>query len=134
MFFVLSPLSICKYSFHIILHNTLILALKMSTFVPGKRHLREALLFIFHLTKKAAEAHQMLIHAYGNDAPSLRTCQEWSQRFKSSDFDVKDKDRPGKPKTFEDDELRAFLDEDAAQTQEQLADSLKVTRQAVSPH
>lgn len=104
----------------------------MSTFVPEKRHLREALLFIFHLKKKATEAHQMLVDAYGNDAPSLRTCQEWFQRFKSGDFDIEDKDRSGQPKRFEDEELQALLDEDDAQTQEQLAASLNVTRQAVS--
>lgn len=104
----------------------------MSTFVPEKRHLREALLFLFHLNKKATDAHQMLAQAYGDAAPSIRTCQEWFQRFKSGDFDVKDKDRSGQPKKFEDEELQALLDEDSAQTQEQLAESLGVTRQAVS--
>ena len=74
----------------------------------------------------------MLVDASGNDAPSLRTCQEWFQRFKSGDFDVKDKERPGQPKKFEDEELQALLDEDDAQTQEQLAASLNVTQQAVS--
>ncbi|UYV74405.1 CNOT6L [Cordylochernes scorpioides] len=37
-----------------------------------------------------------------------------------------------RPKKFEDEELQALLDEDNDQTQEQLAASLKVTRQAVS--
>eukprot|EP01133_Synstelium_polycarpum_P025464 gene25464-30565_t len=55
----------------------------MSTFVPKKHHLREALLFLFHLKKKATDAYQMLTEAYGDAAPSIRTCQEWFQRFKS---------------------------------------------------
>lgn len=115
-----------------ILYNTLILALKMSNFLPDKRHLREALLFTFHFKKKATEAHQMLTDAYGGNSPSLRTCQEWYQQFKSGDFSVNDKDRPGQPKKFNDDELQSLLNEDDAQTQEQLAASLNVTRQAIS--
>ena len=39
----------------------------------------------------------------------------------------------GKPsKKFEDSELQALLDEDDAQTQQQLADQLNVTREAIS--
>ena len=106
----------------------------MSTFVPQKRHLREALLFLFYLKKKVSEAHQMLVEAYGNDAPSERTCREWFQRFKSNDFDVNNKDREGFPKKFEDEEFQVLLDKDSTQTQKQLAASLNITRQAVSHH
>lgn len=49
----------------------------MTTFTPEKRHLREALLFMFHLNKKASEAHEMLVNAYGDHALSERTCREW---------------------------------------------------------
>jgi len=37
-----------------------------------------------------------------------------------------------KPKKFEDSELQALLDENDAQTQQQLADQLNMTREAVS--
>ncbi|UYV70774.1 EXOC1 [Cordylochernes scorpioides] len=48
------------------------------------------------------------------------------------DFDINDKEH-GKPsKKFEDEELQALLDKDDAHTQELLATSLNVTRQAVS--
>eukprot|EP01133_Synstelium_polycarpum_P028705 gene28705-34931_t len=88
----------------------------MSTFVPEKRHLREALLFIFHLKKNAITAHGMLVEAYGKDAASIRTCQEWFQRFKSGDFDLNDKEHSKPPKKFEDEELQALLDEDSAKS------------------
>jgi [histone H3]-lysine36 N-dimethyltransferase SETMAR len=104
----------------------------MTTFVPENRHLREALLFMFNLKKTATEAHQMLAEAYGNLALSERMCREWFQRFKTGDFDVENKAHGRPPKTFEDDDLQALLDEDDAQTQEQLAKRLSVTRQAVS--
>ena len=50
----------------------------------------------------------------------------------NGDFDVDDRPREGRPKTFEDAELEALLDEDPCQTQEELASVLGVTRQAIS--
>ena len=50
----------------------------------------------------------------------------------NGDFDVDDRPREGRPKTFEDAELEALLDEDPCQTQEELASVLGVTRHAIS--
>ena len=58
----------------------------------------------------------MLSITYGEAALIERTCHEWFQRFKS----------------FEDSELGALLTEDSCQTQEELAESLGVTEQAIS--
>ena len=57
---------------------------------------------------------------------------EWFKKFKSGDFDVRNEERGKPPKKFEDSELQALLDEDDAQTQQQLADQLNVTREVVS--
>ncbi|UYV71019.1 hypothetical protein LAZ67_8001425 [Cordylochernes scorpioides] len=43
-----------------------------------------------------------------------------------------DKERGGRPIKFEDAELEALLDEDSSQTQEELAETLAVTQQAIS--
>jgi len=48
------------------------------------------------------------------------------------DFSVEDKPRSGQPKKFEDKELKALLEEDQSQTQEELAELLGVTQQVVS--
>ncbi|UYV75798.1 hypothetical protein LAZ67_13001387 [Cordylochernes scorpioides] len=56
----------------------------------------------------------------------------WFRRFKSGDFDTRDKERGGRPIKFEDAELEALLDEDSSQTQEELAETLGVTQQAIS--
>lgn len=104
----------------------------MSNFVPEKCHMREALLFLFNLKKNATEAHQMLVDAYIQRALSLRTCQEWFKRFKAGDFDVNDKEHGKPPQKFQDSELQALLDEDDAQTQQQLANALNVTQQSIS--
>jgi len=60
-----------------------------------------------------------------------KSCREWF-RFKDGDFSVEDKPRSGQSKKFEDKELEAWLEEDQNQTQEELAESLGVTQQAIS--
>ena len=74
----------------------------------------------------------MLVEVYGDTAPTDKSCREWFRRFKNGDFSVKDKPRSGQPKKFEDKKLEALLEEDQSQAQEELAESLGVTQQAVS--
>ena len=104
----------------------------MSNFVPGNYDLRTALIFNIDLKKTAAESHRMLVEAYGEHAFGKSQCFEWFKKFRSGNFDARNEDRGRPPKKFRDSELRASLDEDDAQTQQQLADQLNVTRAAVS--
>jgi len=94
--------------------------------------LGEVLIFCFNWKKSAAEAHRMLVEVYDDTAPIDKSCREWFRRFKDGDFSVEDKPRFGQPKKFEDKELEALLEEDQSQMQEELAESLRVTQQAVS--
>ncbi|EFN83005.1 Histone-lysine N-methyltransferase SETMAR, partial [Harpegnathos saltator] len=105
--------------------------LKMSNFVLTKQHLWEVLIFCLNWKKSPAEAHRMLVEVYGDAAPTDKSSREWFRRFKDGDFSVEDKSRSGQPKKFEDKELEALLEEDQSQTQEELAESLGVTQQAV---
>ena len=109
-----------------------LLEINMSSFVPTNYDLRTALLFCFHLKKTAAESHRMLVEAFGEHALGKTQCFEWFKRFKSGDFDVRNEELGRPPKKFEDTDLQALLDEDDAQTQQQLADQLNVTREAIS--
>ena len=77
--------------------------------------MREILVCFFNLEKSAADAHQLLIEAYGEGALSERKCREWFQKFKNGDFDVEDKDRSGRPKICKDAELEELLVEDSSQ-------------------
>ncbi|KXJ75836.1 hypothetical protein RP20_CCG010945 [Aedes albopictus] len=104
----------------------------MSEFMPKSRHPREVLLFRFITKKSAVKVHRMLSDTYGEAAFSARTGREWFQRFKNGDFDVEDRHGSGRDKVFKDEDLEALLDQDAFQTQEELADSLHVAQQAVS--
>ena len=74
----------------------------------------------------------MLVEAYGEHALGKSQCFEWCKKFKSGDFDVRNKERGKPPKKFEDSELQALLDKDDTQTHQQFADQLNVTRKAVS--
>ena len=78
----------------------------MSVFEPNSRHLREVLIFYFHLKKTAAEAHRMISSAYGEADFGEGTCREWS-------------------------ELKVLLAENSFQTQKELEESLGVTQQAI---
>lgn len=107
----------------------------MSGYVPKKQHLREVLLFFFNTKKSAAESRRLLLETYGDsNIPSIKTCEYWFRRFKSGDFDVEDKERPGGPKKLEEAELKALLDENSCQTQKELAMKLNVDRATISRH
>ncbi|EGI60884.1 Mariner Mos1 transposase [Acromyrmex echinatior] len=94
----------------------------MSSFEPNKRHLRELLIYFFNLKKSAAEAHRLLVEAYGEAALSEKSCREWFQKVKNGEFDIEeDKECSGRPKVYEDAELEALLNEDSCQTQKVVA-------------
>lgn len=97
-----------------------------------KQHLREVLLSYFFAKKTAAESHRLLVELYGEHALSRTQCFDWFSRFNSGDFDIRDKERPGQPKKFEDEELETLLDEDPCQTQDEIAETLGVDRTTVA--
>ena len=76
--------------------------MKISDFVPNNRHLREVLIFFFHLKKTSAEVQRELQKVYGDAALSGTTCRDWLHRIKDGDFDADDCPCEGRPKTFED--------------------------------
>jgi len=123
--YLLIIFNLYRFEFHT---KTLIFIMfEMSNFVLTKQHLREILIFCFNWKKSAAEANRMLIEVYGDIAPTNKSCKG----FEDGNFSVEDKPRSGQPKKFEDKELEALLEEDQSQTQEELAESLGITQQAV---
>ncbi|XP_011707593.1 PREDICTED: fatty acid synthase-like [Wasmannia auropunctata] len=53
-------------------------------------------IYFFNLKKSAAEAHRLLVEAYGEAALSDRNCREWFQKFKNGEFDVEGKEAEGR--------------------------------------
>ena len=103
----------------------------MTSYEPNKEHLRHVLLFLFNQKKSASESRRILVETYGDNILTQDACVRWFRRFKSGDFDLKDKERPGQPKKFDDAELQALLDEDSTQTQQQMAERLNVGRRTI---
>ena len=73
-----------------------------------------------------------MVKVYGEHALAERTRQTWFAQFKSGDFGWEDEELPGQAKKFEDKELESLLDEDCGQTQEELAEFLRVFQAAIS--
>ena len=94
----------------------------MSSFESNKRNLRELLIYFFNLNKSAAEAHWFIVETYGDAALCERSCREWFQKFQNGEFDIEGKERSGRPKVYEDAELKALLDQDSCQTEEEPGD------------
>ena len=113
-----------------LIHITFFITSKISGFEPMKQHMRKALLFCFNLKKSADESHRLLKEAYGEHDPTEITCRDWFRRFKSGDFDLKE--RSGQPEEFKDEDLEASLDDDRCHTLKQLSVTLKITKMAVS--
>ncbi len=65
--------------------------------LPDKLHIRNFMLYEFHSKKNATQATNSICLVYGDLALDVRTCQRWFARFSSGDFDLNDKDRPGRP-------------------------------------
>ena len=59
---------------------------------------------------------------FWNSDLTQKSCREWFQKFKDGEFDIKDNERSGRPKVYEDAELEALLNQDSCQTQEEQYD------------
>lgn len=78
----------------------------MSIFVVESEDLRKTLIFCFHLKKRAAESHRMLVEAYGDNVLSAATCKRWFRRFTDNENDVSIEEHGRPPKNFEDVDLQ----------------------------
>lgn len=96
-----------------------------------KHFFRCLFLHYFDLSKTAAQTHRILLDTYSERAPSEQTVRDWFQRFKTGDFDLKDKERSGGPRKFDDTELKALLDENPACTLKELAEVLDVEKSTI---
>ena len=104
-----------------------------SVFESNSRHVREVLIFCFKLKKTAAEVHRMLSSTYGEAALSEITYRDWSQRFKSGDFDVEDR-HGGEKKNFKRFRIRGIICWRIVPNARSIGKSLEVTQQAISKY
>lgn len=102
--------------------------------VPDNLHLRHCLLFQFHASKNASQAHIAICQVYGDGVLNYRTCLKWFQRFEAGEFDLEDKERSGRPLEPIDEKLNALLEENPCQSTRELANQLNISHTSVSNH
>lgn len=104
-----------------------------------KMHLRHVLLWLFDkdnsITKRAAT--EEIQEVYGQGSIGEATCGRWLKKFRDGDKDVddlNDEARSGRPSTFDDEELKRFVEEDPKRTTRELASILGKDKALVWRH
>src|SRR5271156_2741898 len=98
-----------------------------------KVHIRHLVLFFFDGGKNATEAARSICEVYG-EVISVRSCQEWYQKFRNGDRSLEDRPRSGRPVTLDNDLLLDHLKQDPRQTTQELAEKLNVGKTTVFEH
>ena len=91
------------------------------------------MLFYYKKGKNAAQTCRKICEVYGADAVSERRTQEWFVRFRSENFDVKDRLRSGRPVTEKVDEIVQLIEQDHVSCQE-IANALRINHVTVWNH
>ena len=99
-----------------------------------KNKMRICLLYDFKQRKTAAESHRSISNAFGEDVINKRQCRNWFQRFRDGDESLEDKEHERRPKTVDDEELKAAIDSDPAQTTRELAEWFGCHHSTIADH
>lgn len=106
--------------------------------MPSSKKLffQRVLFHCFQANEKCSESYSILSRIYGQRAkiPSDRTCYRLFKQFKSENFalEVEKYSQVGRPKKFEDDDLKRLLNENSSKTQEEMAKILGVRQRVIS--
>ncbi len=77
--------------------------------LPDKLHFQHCMIYEFHSKKNAIQAANSICLVHNGLALDVGTCQRWFARFISGDFNLNDKDRPGRPIEANDSLLEELL-------------------------
>ncbi|XP_011052820.1 PREDICTED: histone-lysine N-methyltransferase SETMAR-like, partial [Acromyrmex echinatior] len=84
--------------------------------------------------KNAAQTCRQICEVYDADAISERRTQEWFVRFRSGNFDVKDRPRSGRPVIEKVDEILQLVKQDWHVSCQEIANALRINHMTVWNH
>ena len=95
------------------------------------KHLRHVMLYEFQRHGNASLATKNISEVYEN-GPKLSTCKKWFKRFRNGDFDLKDRQRTGRPTEVDNDVLKSLVESNPGSTTRELADKMDCSFKAIS--
>ena len=102
--------------------------------VEKNEHFRHILLFEFNRGTNAAEVTRNICNVYGEGAIVEHTSQKWFARFRNSNFDLSESQRPGRSSDFDEDRLNQLLEVNSRQTTREMADEIGVSQATIVRH
>ncbi|KOX74646.1 Histone-lysine N-methyltransferase SETMAR [Melipona quadrifasciata] len=92
----------------------------------NKVHFRHLMLFFYRKGKNATQAANKICAVYGEGAVA--------ERFKAGDFNLKDQERPDRPSTKDEDQIKTLIENNPRYTTRKLAEMLNMSKSTIHEH
>ncbi|GFU92966.1 histone-lysine N-methyltransferase SETMAR [Trichonephila clavipes] len=99
-----------------------------------KQHFRHILLFYYRKGKNAVQARKKLTDVYGKGVLTVRQCQNWFAKFRSSNFDVENAPRSGRSVEDDKDAIKVLVDANWRITTREIGLRLNLSNSSVYDH
>lgn len=96
-----------------------------------QNHFRHIMLFYFKQGKTVKITAKEICAVYGQGAVSAETVRRWFVKFKSSDFSLEDKPRPGRPSAFNENMLQKLIVKNPRLTVQEIAEELQIPKSTI---
>ncbi|CAK9834541.1 Mariner Mos1 transposase [Anthophora retusa] len=99
-----------------------------------KKHLRHVMLHCFKKGNSAKDTADEICTVYGSGTTTTRTVHNWFKKFRAGNFELKDEDRSGRPKTTDTDLIKTMLAENPRYSVREIVDATNIPKTTVHKH
>lgn len=92
----------------------------------SKQQIRPILLYKFKKSTNASQTQRNSCEAFGQNVITVRSCQFWFEKFRNSNFNLKDESRSGRPSVLGKERLRNRVKETPGITTRELETDFRV--------